>query len=103
MKVVSLALSLSKGISMNLVAASSSENTHEPASLGSMSSRVGKIFPRSTASLRRLSPTHILTHPFFLGTGTIGVHHSVGSVISSINPDLIVEIKVVWWWKLRHG
>ncbi len=91
MKVVSLTLSPSSGIFQNPLSVSNSENIVAPDIWGNISSRVGRMYrSRSTAWFRRFRLTHIFTYPLFLGTGTIGAHHSVGSVISSITPHFTI-------------
>lgn len=86
MKVVCLALSSSKGVCQNPVAASNSENVYlnQPAWEVYHLEWVRCIFYLFIFLLRWFRPTHILTPSFFLGTGTLDAHCSVGSVISSI-------------------
>ena len=59
-----------------------------PTSFGEMSSRLGSIkCSRFTASFSFFKLTHTLIFTFFLTTGTIGAHQSVGSVNCWIIPS----------------
>ena len=91
MKVVSLAQLSWSGICQNQLEVSSFENIFVPANSGATSSRFGSMYlSRLTASLSLLRSTQILTFLLLFTTGTIGVHQSVGSVISSIIPSFFI-------------
>ena len=56
-------------------------------SLARDSSTVSKMYlSRQAFRFKAVKSTHILTSPFFLGTGTIPAHHSVRPVTLEITP-----------------
>ena len=84
--VVNLALGC-KGICQSPLDVSSLEKYRVPASLGSISSKVGSTSLECfTALFSLLRSTQILSLALLFCTDTMGAHHSVGSVTLSIIP-----------------
>ena len=80
--VVNLAISGCRGICQSPLDVSSFEKYRVPASLGAISSKVGRTNLESfTALFNLLRSTQILSLPLLFCTNTMGTQHSVGSVI----------------------
>ena len=85
--VVNLALSGCRGICQSPLDVSSLEKYRVPASLGSISYKVGSTSLECfTALFSLLRSTQILSLALLFCTDTMGAHHSVGSVTLSIIP-----------------
>ena len=90
---VNLALSGCRGICQNPLDASSLEKYWAPASLGAISSKVGSTnLERFTALFSLVRSTQILSLPLLFCTGTMGAHHSVGSVTLSMIPASSIRL-----------
>ena len=85
--VVNFAISECRGICQSPLDVSSLEKYRVPASLGSISSKVGSTSLECfTALFSLLRSTQILSLALLFCTDTMGAHHSVGSVTLSIIP-----------------
>ena len=91
--VVNLALSGRRGICQNPLDVSSLEKHWAPASLGAITSKVGSTnIERFAAQFSLLKSTQILSFPYLLYSGTMGAHHSVGSVTLLMIPAFSIHL-----------